>query len=178
MVEMKIPGMAYTVRLLQKAPDNYEVLILLHGQPETSTRARLLDKGSIRRAIATGMRQVGVSVSELGLENVARGLIEAAEKEGFPSEFDDASPSSMFDSFKETTTERLDLWPWSLLSGNVRDAQNRSNRAAVWRRVPSAEAKPVAFSLGPRVYRFTGYDRPLPWGLTCVTAVTQQKHGS
>jgi len=108
MVEMKIPGMAYTVQLLQKTPDNYEVIILLHGQPESSTRARLLDKGSIRRAMETALRQIGVSVPELSLDNVAKGLLDATEEEGFPSDFDSVSSSSLLEGFKEITNERLE----------------------------------------------------------------------
>lgn len=123
MVEMKIPGMAYTVRLLQKTPDNYEVIILLHGQPETSTRARLLDRGSIRRAIATALRQIGVSVSELSLDNVARGLLEAAETEGFTADFEAVSSESVLDSFKEVTNERLEQ-----IEGKLEEVMTRITR--------------------------------------------------
>ena len=105
-IDKKIPGMAYTVQLQQKAADNFEVTILLHGKPETSTRSRLLDKGSIRRAIATGLRQIGVSVSELSLDNVARDLVEAADQEGFP-DVEAATPGSLIETFKELTNERL-----------------------------------------------------------------------
>lgn len=109
MVEIKIPGMAYTVQLFQRAADHFEVVILLHGKPEISTRSRLLEKGSIRRAIATGLRQVGVSISEMALDNVARELIEVAEEEGFPSESDQiVSAPSPLEGFKQFTSERLE----------------------------------------------------------------------
>ena len=106
-IDKKIPGMAYTVQLHQKDADNFEVTILLHGKAETSTRSRLLDKGSIRRAIATGLRQIGVTVSELSLENVARDLVESAEQKGFPDQ-ESASPGSVLESFKAATNERLE----------------------------------------------------------------------
>ncbi len=109
MVEIKIPGMAYTVKLFQRASDHFEVVVLLHGTPEISTRSRLLEKGSIRRAISTGLRQIGVFVSEMALDNVARELIEAAEGEGFPSEPDQVlSTPSPFEGFKQFTNERLE----------------------------------------------------------------------
>lgn len=109
MVEIKIPGMAYTVQLFQRASDNFEVVILLHGKPEISSRSRLLEKGSIRRAISTGLRQIGVSISEMALDNVARELIEAAEKEGLLSEPEQAvSASSPLEGFKKLTDERLE----------------------------------------------------------------------
>ncbi len=106
-IDKKIPGMAYTVQLQQKDADNFEVTILLHGKAETSTRSRLLDKGSIRRAIATGLRQIGVTVSELSLDNVARDLVEAAEQKGFP-DLESASPGSLLESFKDVTNDRLE----------------------------------------------------------------------
>lgn len=106
-IDKKIPGMAYTVQLQQKDADNFEVTILLHGMAETSTRSRLLDKGSIRRAIATGLRQIGVTVSELSLDNVARDLVEAAEQKGFP-DMESASPGSLLESFKDITNDRLE----------------------------------------------------------------------
>lgn len=109
MVEIKIPGMAYTVQLFQRASDHFEVVVLLHGTPEISTRSRLLEKGSIRRAISTGLRQIGVSISEMALDNVARELIEAAEKEGLLSEPDQVvSTPSPLEGFKQFTNERLE----------------------------------------------------------------------
>ena len=109
MVEIKIPGMAYTVQLFQRASDHFEVVVLLHGTPEISTRSRLLEKGSIRRAISTGLRQIGVSISEMALDNVARELIEAAEKEGLLSEPEQVvSASSPLEGFKQFTDERLE----------------------------------------------------------------------
>ncbi|MFX0200074.1 MAG: hypothetical protein ACFFCW_28465 [Candidatus Hodarchaeota archaeon] len=109
MVEIKIPGMAYTVQLFQRASDHFEVVILLHGKPEISSRSRLLEKGSIRRAISTGLRQIGVSISEMALDNIARELIEVAEKEGLLSEPEQAaSVSSPLEEFKKSTDERLE----------------------------------------------------------------------
>lgn len=109
MVEIKIPGMAYTVQLFQRASDHFEVVILLHGTPEISSRSRLLEKGSIRRAISTGLRQIGVSISEMALDNIARELIEVAEKEGLLSEPEQAvSASSPLEGLKKITNERLE----------------------------------------------------------------------
>jgi len=121
-IDKKIPGMAYTVQLQQKDADNFEVTILLHGKAETSTRSRLLDKGSIRRAIATGLRQIGVTVSELSLDNVARDLVEAAEQKGFP-DMESASPGSLLESFKDITNDRLEK-----LENQIKEAIARVER--------------------------------------------------